>query len=64
MLAVRIVLRPYPKIRDVAFGTMIAFFLGHGAWLIGRCGIVLHLSSPSLVPLVPLLVAHPTATVM
>ncbi|ELR21733.1 uncharacterized protein ACA1_384680 [Acanthamoeba castellanii str. Neff] len=33
---VRIALRPYPKIRDVAFGTMIAFFLGHGAWLIGR----------------------------
>jgi hypothetical protein len=36
LFKVRIVLRPYPKIRDVAFGTLIVFFLGHGAWLIGR----------------------------
>jgi len=33
---VRIALRPYPKARDMVFGSLIAFFLCHGAWLIGR----------------------------
>jgi len=33
---VRIALRPYPKVRDIAFGSLVVFFLGHGAWLITR----------------------------